>query len=334
MAGEPPLALACLSRRPGAFGAADLHLLGRIARISGPALERLRLARRNALLAGMIHGTVPPDRAPGLFDAPLEAASRAVDRLTRAQAAAVEITNDLLRAPSDGVDAAIDMALARTGALAGSDRTYVFHLRPPDRLDNSHEWTAPGIAPMIAELQDMPVDLMAPWHPAFDADREVYIPDVAALPVGNPIRAVLEMQEIRSLLAVPMRQDGRLTGLVGHDAVRAPRSFLPGEIFLLRSVANAINSVRFMAMGEQYAPVDFLTATEEAPPAHPLARRLRGRELQMLEGLCAGKSNREIARDLSLTEPTIRLHMKPLYRKLDAHNRTQAALIAKEAELF
>ena len=95
-----------------------------------------------------------------------------------------------------------------------------------------------------------------------------------------------------------------------------------------------VNAVRFMAMGEQYAPVDFMTAETATTQAHPLAEKLSQRELQMLEGLCAGKSNKEIARDLDLTEPTIKLHMKTLYRKLDAHNRTQAALIAKEAGLF
>lgn len=48
--GETPLMLACLSRRPAAFGASDIHLLLQVTRIAGPALERLRLARRNALL--------------------------------------------------------------------------------------------------------------------------------------------------------------------------------------------------------------------------------------------------------------------------------------------
>ena len=95
-----------------------------------------------------------------------------------------------------------------------------------------------------------------------------------------------------------------------------------------------VNAVRFMAMGEQYAPVDFMTAETESPRTHPLVEKLSQRELQMLEGLCAGKSNKEIARDLDLTEPTIKLHMKTLYRKLGAHNRTQAALIAKETGVF
>ncbi|MEO0390226.1 MAG: LuxR C-terminal-related transcriptional regulator, partial [Pseudomonadota bacterium] len=58
------------------------------------------------------------------------------------------------------------------------------------------------------------------------------------------------------------------------------------------------------------------------------------RELEVLSGLCRGMANKEIARELDLQEVTIKLHVKTLCRKLDAKNRTQAAMIAKEAGLF
>jgi two-component system, NarL family, nitrate/nitrite response regulator NarL len=94
-----------------------------------------------------------------------------------------------------------------------------------------------------------------------------------------------------------------------------------------------VNAVRFMAMGEQYAPIDFMT-TNSASPVNALAERLSQRELQVLQGLCDGKPNKEIARDLGIQEPTVKLHMKTLYRKIGAHNRTQAAMTAKAAGLF
>lgn len=94
-----------------------------------------------------------------------------------------------------------------------------------------------------------------------------------------------------------------------------------------------VNAVKFMVMGEQFVPFDFLTA-HDALETHPLADKLTPRELQMLKGLTEGKSNKEIARDLDISEPTVKLHMKTLYRKLDASNRTQAAMIAHEAKLF
>ncbi len=94
-----------------------------------------------------------------------------------------------------------------------------------------------------------------------------------------------------------------------------------------------VNAVKFMAMGEQYAPINFMTAPEDEND-HPLAKKLTKREMEVLEGLTAGKSNKEIARDLDLTEPTIKLHMKTLYRKLDVSNRTQAAIAARDAGVF
>ncbi len=100
------------------------------------------------------------------------------------------------------------------------------------------------------------------------------------------------------------------------------------------SAKSLLNAVRFMAMGEQYAPINFMTAEDEATAPNPLAEKLSRRELQVLEGLSKGKSNKEIARDLDLQEPTIKLHVKTLYRKIGAGNRTQAALIARDEGLF
>lgn len=94
-----------------------------------------------------------------------------------------------------------------------------------------------------------------------------------------------------------------------------------------------VNAVKFMAMGEQYAPLEFMRSSEE-PESHPLAARLSRRELDVLRGLAAGKTNKEIARDLDLTEPTIKLYMKTLYRKIEVTNRTQAALLARDSGLF
>ncbi|MEM6308168.1 MAG: response regulator transcription factor [Pseudomonadota bacterium] len=105
--------------------------------------------------------------------------------------------------------------------------------------------------------------------------------------------------------------------------------FLPKTM----SAKSLVNAIRFMAMGETYIPLDFMNA-EDDMPAHPMAEKLSERELQVLAGLCSGHSNKEIARTLDLQEVTIKLHVKTLCRKLDARNRTQAAMIAKEAGLF
>ena len=87
-----------------------------------------------------------------------------------------------------------------------------------------------------------------------------------------------------------------------------------------------VAAVRLMAKGERFAPMGLLTA--DMAPGAPLAA-LTAREVTVLRGICEGKSNKEIARDLGLQEVTVKLHVKTLSRKLEAKNRTHAAMIAK-----
>lgn len=94
-----------------------------------------------------------------------------------------------------------------------------------------------------------------------------------------------------------------------------------------------VNAVRFMVAGETFVPVKFMTEEIEEE-TNPLAKGLSPRELDVLNGLCRGLANKEIARELDLQEVTIKLHVKTLSRKLDAKNRTHAAMIAKDAGLF
>jgi two-component system, NarL family, nitrate/nitrite response regulator NarL len=126
-----------------------------------------------------------------------------------------------------------------------------------------------------------------------------------------------------------------MSGIASRSVAEEALSFgAAGFVPKTLAAKTLVNAVRFMAMGEKYAPIDFMTADDPTVAPNPLAQKLSRRELQVLEGLSKGKSNKEIARDLDLQEPTIKLHVKTLYRKIGAANRTQAALIAKEEGLF
>ena len=126
-----------------------------------------------------------------------------------------------------------------------------------------------------------------------------------------------------------------MSGIASRSVAEEALSFgAAGFVPKTLAAKTLVNAVSFMAMGEKYAPIDFMTADDPTVAPNPLAQKLSRRELQVLEGLSKGKSNKEIARDLDLQEPTIKLHVKTLYRKIGAANRTQAALIAKEEGLF
>jgi LuxR family maltose regulon positive regulatory protein len=82
-----------------------------------------------------------------------------------------------------------------------------------------------------------------------------------------------------------------------------------------------------------------LAATERdaagtARPATDLPEVLSERELEVLQLIAAGKSNRRIATELFVSVGTVKTHLNNLYRKLDSHSRTQAVARARELGLI
>ena len=79
-----------------------------------------------------------------------------------------------------------------------------------------------------------------------------------------------------------------------------------------------ITPLSFTAAGLQRA----LKAKEQLPS-------LSSRELEVLNVLATGKSTKEIARQLYLSEPTIKTHLANIYRKLEVKNRISAVAVAR-----
>lgn len=144
-----------------------------------------------------------------------------------------------------------------------------------------------------------------------------------------------ELAGLKSVLqAAPETPVALLSGVanraVAEKALAAgARGFLP-KTMKPRSLVNAIS---FMAAGEVFVPVDFMTATAELPET-AAALGLTKRELDVLGGLCDGLSNKEIGLRFDLQEVTVKLHVKTLSRKLKAKNRTHAAMLARDMALL
>src|SRR4030095_13107875 len=75
---------------------------------------------------------------------------------------------------------------------------------------------------------------------------------------------------------------------------------------------------------QPHSPVDRFAAQEQALTKAGLTRR----ERDVLGLLCAGKTNREIAQSLFLSESTVKVHVRHVLRKIGARTRTEAAIYA------
>lgn len=71
----------------------------------------------------------------------------------------------------------------------------------------------------------------------------------------------------------------------------------------------------------------------EATPAKGTFTTLTPREREILCHLASGQSNKVIARDLGISDGTVKLHVKSILRKLEVHSRVEAAVIAVEQNL-
>lgn len=106
--------------------------------------------------------------------------------------------------------------------------------------------------------------------------------------------------------------------------------------YLLSSISREVltHSLRLILLGETVFPSQLAAAwatgqlrKSERGDAKAL-ENLTPRELDLLGCLTEGASNKLIARQLGITEATVKIHMKSLVRKIGVQNRTQAALWA------
>lgn len=100
--------------------------------------------------------------------------------------------------------------------------------------------------------------------------------------------------------------------------------------------ATLISLLQLVALGQKVMPPHVMDALMlRNTPSHSVpavnASDLSSREREILDHLAAGAPNKVIARQLSITEATVKVHVKAILRKLNVSNRTQAAVLGMSA---
>jgi DNA-binding NarL/FixJ family response regulator len=114
------------------------------------------------------------------------------------------------------------------------------------------------------------------------------------------------------MLTVPTDRDAVATAIAG-----GARGFLHKEVSREEVCATVANALTMSSFGTE--PVNGHSRRND-----PDVPDLTQRELQVLTGMSAGKSNAQIGRDLFLSEDTIKTHARRLFRKLGVRDRAQA----------
>ena len=57
---------------------------------------------------------------------------------------------------------------------------------------------------------------------------------------------------------------------------------------------------------------------------------LTERQMMVVEALCQGMANKQIAYELGMSEHTVKVHLRHIMRKLRARNRTEVAVLTKD----
>lgn len=177
--------------------------------------------------------------------------------------------------------------------------------------------------------------MAADLHEVVDVlNRGAVMPDLCIIDFLMP--GMMGMDSIEALMkSYPAMDFAVMSGIAGKKDIdeilnSSVKGFLPktlsGRHFLM-AIDTMLGGQRFIPYepDKTVTPSFFGEYNKFKPDI-----KLTAREQEVLRLLCEGRSNRDIAEQLSLKIVTIKLHIRGIFQKLDCNNRTQATVKARE----
>jgi DNA-binding NarL/FixJ family response regulator len=189
---------------------------------------------------------------------------------------------------------------------------------------DDHAMLREGIAAVIDGQPDMQVVGEATnGSEAIERFAELK-PDVTLMDLQMP-----EMNGIDALRAIRAKHpDARVIMLTTYKGDAQALAALKGGAagYLLKTALRRelLDTIRSVHAGRRHVTAE--VASEVA--LHAAEESLSQREIDVLTAVGAGKSNKEVARELSVSEDTVKGHLKIIFTKLGVTDRTHAVLVA------
>jgi DNA-binding NarL/FixJ family response regulator len=205
--------------------------------------------------------------------------------------------------------------------MIGTDRQ-----QPPIRIliAEDHLIARAGMGAIINAQPDMAVVGEAVNGEQALALYRAHVPDVTLMDIRMPV-----MNGVQAVTAIraqfPKARIVALSTFGGDEDIR--RALQAGaQAYLTKDVLHdeLLAAIRAVHAGERYLTASVLAALSAEIP-HP---DLSARELEVLRLVVHGFSNKQIAYELKIAEDTAKNHVKSIFKKLGASDRTQAATMA------
>ena len=189
---------------------------------------------------------------------------------------------------------------------------------------DDHPVIREGLGALLSTQPDMTVVAEASDGADVPSLYRMYRPDILLMDLAMPgtggveaTRSVRKEFPNAKILILTMR-----TG--DEDIHRALEAGAKGYLLKESSGSQLFDAIRSVHAGKRYIPASVALHLAERPPASDLTDR----EMEILTKMAAGKSNKEIADVLNITESTVKGHVSNILVKLGAGDRTEAVITA------
>lgn len=153
------------------------------------------------------------------------------------------IINEGLRAAllEETPDQSLGVLLEHLGKALNGERTYIFEQNEAGCDDNTYEWVAEGVEPEKESLQNVPPEVCADWYRNFRIGKHIVIKDLENIRETDPLLyEKLDLQDIHSLVVVPLYDGEKIIGFYGVD--NPPAKLLEYASNMLQTAAHFIVS--------------------------------------------------------------------------------------------
>jgi DNA-binding NarL/FixJ family response regulator len=191
---------------------------------------------------------------------------------------------------------------------------------------DDHPLFRQGVAGLVDDEPDMFVAGEAANGQEAIAAYRALQPDIVVMDLQMPAMGGIEATALLRSIA----PQARVIVLTTFDGdVHASRALRAGAAaYLLKSVVGdeLTDAIRAVHAGKRRITPSVAIAVANKMPQTALSER----EVQVLELASAGRSNRLIGAQLAISEETVKAHMKSIFVKLQANDRTHAVMLALE----